>query len=94
MLPPAGTPGVESLPSREGSRLYSYLLMGQNHDPETTQPTTSPCTNITERVLQDTDISFEFRDEQTSVELKEALLGFCLSQTGTRNQTIYEDTAG
>ncbi|KAL1248102.1 hypothetical protein QQF64_023478 [Cirrhinus molitorella] len=35
-----------SLPSREGSRLYSYLLMGQNHYPETTQPTTSPCTNI------------------------------------------------
>ncbi|TSK13245.1 hypothetical protein Baya_0119 [Bagarius yarrelli] len=30
------------LPFREGSRLYSYLLMGQNHDPETTQPTTSP----------------------------------------------------
>lgn len=31
---------------REGSRLYSYLLMGQNHYPETTQPTTSPWRNI------------------------------------------------
>lgn len=29
-------------PLREGSRLYSYLLRGQHHCPETTQPTTSP----------------------------------------------------
>lgn len=27
---------------REGSRLYSYLLRGRHHCPETTQPTTSP----------------------------------------------------
>ena len=37
---------VVLLPFREGSRLYSYLLIGQNHYPETTQPTTSPRTNI------------------------------------------------
>lgn len=39
-------PGGVLLPFREGSRLYSYLLIGQYHYPETTQPTTSPCANI------------------------------------------------
>ena len=45
------------LPSREGSRLYSYLLIGQNHYPETTQPTTSPCSNI-RKAVQAGDVSY------------------------------------